>query len=57
MTSLAVYRCELIHNTTLNTAVVMLCALTDTGKLKLLDAEVIEFVECEGKSTLKGCRR
>ena len=57
MTCLAEKRGELVHDAALHAAVVVLRGLTDAGQLELVDAELQQIVEREGKSALQGCRR
>ena len=57
MTLLSEYRCELVHNSAVHSAVVVLCALADSGKFEFVYSVAEEFVECECECTFKSCGR
>ena len=54
---LSEYRSELVHDSALHAAVIVLCALTDARKLELVDSEVKEIIEGISESAFKSCRR
>ncbi len=56
MTLLAKDGSKLIHNAALHTHIIVFGALTDAGKLKLVDAQVQQVVQCKGIGAFQCCR-
>ena len=51
---LSEHRSELVHDAAFHAAVVVLCALTDAGKLEFVDSEAEKLIESERECAFKG---